>query len=92
VPDTPTDRAAFGSAGTGDDCAPFPQVRALPLNDAATRGLLRMPHGPAGTDKAAEQKLLDRSFPAPSPAAGRDQPSQPDPRSPGDTPGEHLNR
>jgi hypothetical protein len=60
VPDTHANRAMFGSVGTGDDSAPFPQVRALPLNDASTRGLLGMPHGPAGTDKAAaEQKLLD---------------------------------
>jgi hypothetical protein len=63
VPDTPSNRAAFGSTGTGDDSAPFPQVRALPLNDASTRALLGMPHGPAGTDKAAaEQKLLDAAM------------------------------
>jgi hypothetical protein len=63
VPDTPANRAAFGSVGTGDDSAPFPQVRALPLNDASTRALLGMPHGPAGTDKAAaEQKLLDTAM------------------------------
>jgi hypothetical protein len=63
VPDTPANRAAFGSTGTGDDSAPFPQVRALPLNDASTRALLGMPHGPAGTDKAAaEQKLLDAAM------------------------------
>jgi hypothetical protein len=60
VPDTPANRAAFGSAGTCDDSSPFPQLRALPLNDVSTRALLGMPHGPAGTDKAAaEQKLLD---------------------------------
>ena len=60
VPDTPANRALFGSTGTGDDSSPFPQVRALPLNDVSTRGLLGMPHGPAGTDKAAaEQALLD---------------------------------
>jgi hypothetical protein len=53
VPDTPTNRSAFDSAGTGDDSAPFPQLRALPLTDASTRGLLGMPHGQAGTDKAA---------------------------------------
>jgi hypothetical protein len=40
VPDTPANRAAFGSTGTGDDPAPFPQLRALPLNDAFTRALL----------------------------------------------------
>jgi transposase IS4-like protein/DDE family transposase len=63
VPDTPANRAAFGSTGTGDDSAPFPQLRALPLNDAFTRALLGMPHGPAGTDKAAaEQKLLDTAM------------------------------
>jgi hypothetical protein len=63
VPDTPANRAAYGSAGTGDDSAPFPQLRALPLTDASTRALLGMPHGPAGTDKAAaEQKLLDAAM------------------------------
>jgi hypothetical protein len=63
VPDTPANRAAFGSVGTGDDSSPFPQLRALPLTDASTRALLGMPHGPAGTDKAAaEQKLLDAAM------------------------------
>ena len=63
VPDTPANRAAFGSVGTGDDSSPFPQLRALPLRDASTRALLGMPHGPAGTDKAAaEQKLLDEAM------------------------------
>ena len=63
VPDTPANRRTFGSVGTGDDSSPFPQVRALPLNDVSTRGLLGMPHGPAGTDKAAaEQRLLDAAM------------------------------
>jgi hypothetical protein len=63
VPDTPANRAAYGSAGTADDSGPYPQVRALPLTDASTRALLGMPHGPAGTDKAAaEQKLLDMAM------------------------------
>ena len=63
VPDTPANRAAFGSVGTGDDSSPFPQVRALLLTDAPTRALLGMPHGPAGTGKsAAEQKLLDTAM------------------------------
>jgi len=63
VPDTPANRAAFGSVGTADDSSPFPQVRALPLTDASTRALLGMPHGPAGADKAAaEQKLLDQAL------------------------------
>ena len=63
VPDTPANRRAFGSVGTGDDSSPFPQVRALPLTDVPTRALLGMPHGPAGTDKAAaEQRLLDAAM------------------------------
>jgi hypothetical protein len=63
VPDTPANRTMFGSVGTGDDSSPFPQVRALPLTDVSTRALLGMPHGPAGTDKAAaEQKLLDTAM------------------------------
>ena len=39
VPDTPANRAAFGSVGTGDDSSPFPQLRALPLTGASTRSL-----------------------------------------------------
>lgn len=63
VPDTPANRVAFGSVGTGDDSSPFPQLRALPLTDASTRGLLGMPYGPAGTGKAAaEQRLLDAAL------------------------------
>jgi len=63
VPDTPANRAMYGSVGTGDDSSPFPQLRGLPMTDASTRGLLGMPHGPAGTDKAAaEQKLLDMAI------------------------------
>ncbi len=63
MPDTPANRAAFGSTGTSDDSAPFPQLRALMLNDASTRALLGMPHGPSGGDKAAaEQKLLDKAM------------------------------
>jgi hypothetical protein len=63
VPDTPANRAVFGSVGTSDGSSPFPQVRALPLNDASTRALLGMPHGPSGGDKAAgEQRLLDTAM------------------------------
>ncbi|MGH3122269.1 MAG: hypothetical protein ACRDND_14750 [Streptosporangiaceae bacterium] len=60
VPDTPANRAAFGSVGTADDSAAWPAVRLFPLNNVLTRSLLAMPWGPAGTDKAAaEQGLLD---------------------------------
>ena len=60
VPDTPRNRAAFGSVGTAGDSAAWPAVRLFPLNDVLTRSLLAMPWGAAGTDKAAaEQGLLD---------------------------------
>ena len=68
VPDTPANRAFFGTVGTGDDSGPYPCLRALPLTCCSCRALFAMPHGPAGTDKAAaEQNLLDEAmeqFPA----------------------------
>jgi Transposase DDE domain len=68
VPDAPRNRAFFGTVGTGDDSGPYPQARALPLTCCSCRSLLAVPHGPAGTDKAAaEQRLLDEAmdrFPA----------------------------
>jgi hypothetical protein len=61
VPDTPANRAAFGTVGTGDGSSPWPCVRALPVNSVLTRSLLAMPWGPAGKGKASgEQYLLDR--------------------------------
>jgi hypothetical protein len=61
LPDTPANRAAFGSVGTADDSAAWPAVRLFPLNSVLTRSLLAMPWGAAGTDKAAaEQGLLDQ--------------------------------
>ncbi|MGH3123083.1 MAG: hypothetical protein ACRDND_18955 [Streptosporangiaceae bacterium] len=67
VPDTPQNRAEFGSVGTADDSAAWPCVRLFPLGNVFTRSLLAMPWGPAGTDKtASEQALLDtamRDFP-----------------------------
>jgi hypothetical protein len=63
VPDTPANRAFFGSVGTGDDTSPFPQARALPMTCCSCRALFAMPHGPAGTDKAeSEQALLDEAM------------------------------
>ena len=68
VPDTPANRAFFGTVGTGDDSGPYPCLRALPLTCCSCRALFAMPHGPAGTGKAAaEQSLLDEAmdrFPA----------------------------
>jgi hypothetical protein len=63
VPDTPGNRAAFGSSGTSDDSAPYPQVRGLALNDVSTRSLFAMPYGASGGAKPdAEQKLLDTAM------------------------------
>ena len=63
VPDTPANRAFFGTVGTGDDSGPYPCLRALPLNCCSCRALFAMPHGPAGTGKAAAgQKLLDQAL------------------------------
>jgi hypothetical protein len=63
MPDTPANRAEFGSAGTADDSAPYPQLRDLLVSDASTRGTLAVVTGPSGGDKAeAEQALLDRAL------------------------------
>ena len=63
VPDTPENRAAFGSVGTADDSAAWPSVRLYPMNNCLTRSLLAMTWGPAGTDKtASEQCLLDAAM------------------------------
>jgi hypothetical protein len=68
VPDTPANRACFGTVGTGDDSGPYPCLRALPLTCCSCRALFAMPHGAAGTGKAeSEQALLDEAmacFPA----------------------------
>jgi hypothetical protein len=63
VPDTPANRAYFGTVGTGDDSGPYPCLRALPMTCCSCRALFAMPHGPAGTDKAeSEQALLDEAM------------------------------
>ena len=63
VPDTDANREAFGSCGTPDDSAPYPQLRVLLLPDASTRAVLGIAAGPAGTDKAtAGQALLDQAM------------------------------
>jgi hypothetical protein len=69
APDSDANREAFGSAGTADDSAPYPQLRELRLSDAATRATLAVVTGPSGRaaggsrDKGeAEQKLLDKAL------------------------------
>ena len=67
VPDSPANRAAFGSAGTADDSSPFPQLRELRISAASTRATFGVVTGPAGAgggrDKGeAEQVLLDKAL------------------------------
>ena len=63
VPDTPANRAVFGSVGTADDSRPVPVPAGAPAELRSCRSLLAMPQGPAGTDKAAaEQGLLDEAM------------------------------
>jgi hypothetical protein len=69
VPDTATNREAYGCTGTADDSAPYPQLRELRLSHAGTRAALTVVTGPSGAaasgarDKGeAEQKLLDTAL------------------------------
>jgi len=67
VPDTPANREAYGSAGTADDSAPYPQLRELRVSHASTRATFAVVTGPAGAgasrDKGeAEQVLLDKAL------------------------------
>jgi hypothetical protein len=67
VPDTPANRAAFGSAGTADDSSPFPQLRELRISATSTRATFGVATGPSGAGGArdkgeAEQVLLDKAL------------------------------
>jgi hypothetical protein len=64
VPDTPANRAAFGSAGTADDSSPCPQLRICAASTRATFGVVTGPAGAGGgRDKGeAEQVLLDKAL------------------------------
>jgi hypothetical protein len=67
VPDTPANRAAFGSAGTADDSSPYPQLRELRISAASTRATFAVATGPSGAGAArdkgeAEQVLLDKAL------------------------------
>ena len=67
VPDSPANRAAFGSAGTADDSSLFPQLRELRISAASTRATFGVVTGPAGAGGArdkgeAEQVLLDKAL------------------------------
>jgi hypothetical protein len=55
--DTPANRAMFGSTGTGDDSAPFPQLRVVALAARAGRAMLG---AILGSSRAGGQTLLKR--------------------------------
>jgi hypothetical protein len=55
--DAPANRAMFGSTGTADDSAPFPQLRVVALTARAGRALLG---AVLGSGRAGEQTLLKR--------------------------------
>ena len=57
LPDTPENRAMFGSTGTADDSSPFPQLRVVALTARAGRA---MPGAILGSCRAGEQTLLKR--------------------------------
>jgi len=57
LPDTEGNRAMFGSTGTADDSAPFPQLRVVALTARAGRALLGAILGSGGH---GEQTLLKR--------------------------------
>jgi hypothetical protein len=57
LPDTPANRAMFGSAGTADDSSPFPQLRVVALTARAGRAMLG---AILGSCRAGEQTLLAR--------------------------------
>ncbi|MGH3156846.1 MAG: hypothetical protein ACRDNF_09760, partial [Streptosporangiaceae bacterium] len=52
VPDTPANRQAYGSAGTADDSAPYPQLRELRLSRSSARATLAVVSGPSGAAAA----------------------------------------
>ena len=57
LPDTPANRAMFGSTGTADDSSPFPQLRIVAITARAGRAMLGAIPGTGG---AGEQTLLKR--------------------------------
>ena len=57
LPDTPENRAMFGSTGTADDSSPFPQLRVVALAGRAGRAMLG---AILGSSRAGEQTLLKR--------------------------------
>ena len=61
VPDTPENRDAFGSAGTADGSAPYPQVRELRCSIASTRATVGVVTGPSGAGGGRDKGEAEQS-------------------------------
>jgi Insertion element 4 transposase N-terminal len=63
VPDTDENRDYFGSSGTADNSAPFPQARAVIATAAGTRGTLGLESGPSPDGEQTLTRRLVRVHP-----------------------------
>ena len=65
VPDTPANRAAFGSlGGTGGELAAFPKVRVVTVSECGSHAAVLAGHRPGGGGKGSgEQSLARNLFP-----------------------------
>jgi Insertion element 4 transposase N-terminal/Transposase DDE domain len=63
VPDTDENRAYFGSSGTADNTAPFPQARGIIATAAGCRGTLGLEFGPSGNGEQTLTRRMARHHP-----------------------------
>ncbi len=63
VPDTEANREYFGSSGTADNSSPFPQVRAIIVTAARTKGTLGVEFGPSSDGEQTLTRRLVKARP-----------------------------
>ena len=63
APDTSTNAAEFGYAGSGDTRSAFPQVRGVTLSECASHAVVDAALGPAGGKGSGEQSLARGLYP-----------------------------
>ena len=63
VPDTEANREYFSSSGTADNSSPFPQVRAIIVTAARTKGTLGMEFGPSSDGEQTLTRRLVKARP-----------------------------
>lgn len=63
VPDTEANREYFSSSGTADNSSPFPQVRAIIVTAARTKGALGMEFGPSSDGEQTLTRRLVKARP-----------------------------